>query len=75
MDAISATMITFGAVLLLASWVQLLISAFAEDYNWGLTTLFLPPVAYFYGLFSWQKAGGALLCAGLGWVLVLLALV
>ncbi|WP_045857873.1 hypothetical protein [Teredinibacter purpureus] len=74
MDSISATFMMFGLTLLLASWIYLLFVSFEDDYAWGLTTLFLPPLAYLYGCFSWQKAQGALLMAAAGWILILVSL-
>ena len=73
MEATTATLYTFGAAALLASWVLLLITAWREDYAWGLCTLFLPPLSYLYGLARWDKAGDAILLAAGGWVLIFLA--
>ena len=73
MDAITASMMTFGVAALLASWVLLLITSWQEDYAWGLCTLLLPPLSYFYALFRLDKAGQALMLALAGWVLILLA--
>lgn len=73
MEATTATMMTFGGVMLLASWVLLLIVAWKEDYTWGLCTLFLPPLSYLYGLARFDKAGESLLLALAGWVLIWLA--
>ena len=50
MDPISVVFITFGVILIAAGWIQLLITSFKEDYTWGLTTLFLPPLSYIYSL-------------------------
>ncbi len=74
MDAISSTMLMFGLVLLLASWINLLVVSFKDDYSWGLATLFLPPLSYLYGCFSWEKARSSLIMAGGGWLLILLSL-
>ncbi|MBU2983906.1 hypothetical protein KO528_00960 [Saccharophagus degradans] len=74
MEATSATLLTFGVILLLASWVQLLIVSFKEDYTWGLATIFLPPLSYFYSLFALNKAGSALGLSILGMVLIFFAL-
>ncbi len=74
MDPLSASLITFGVILLLSSWVYMLFLSFKEDYTWGLTTLFLPPLAYFYGLFALDKAGSAVAMAAIGWVLIFLGL-
>jgi hypothetical protein len=74
MDASSATLVTFGAAALLASWVILLIESWKEDYAWGLCTLLLPPLSYLYGLFRLDKAGQALLLAIVGWLLVYLGM-
>lgn len=71
MDSLSATMLSFGAVLLFISWVQLMFVSFKEDYTWGLSTLFLPPLAYLYGLFSWEKSQAAIWLSALGWVLII----
>lgn len=73
MDAGSATLMTFGAAALLASWVLLLIASWEEDYAWGLCTLLLPPLSYLYGLFRLDKAGQALLVALVGWILIWMA--
>lgn len=73
MDAGSASLLTFGLALLLASWVLLLIVAWKEDFTWGLFTLLLPPLSYLYGLFRLDKAGQPLLLALGGLVLVALA--
>ena len=70
MEASSATLVTFGAAALLASWVILLIESWKEDYAWGLCTLLLPPLSYLYGLFRLDKAGQALLLAIVGWLLI-----
>lgn len=74
MEATSATLMTFGIILLLASWVQLLIVSFKEDFTWGLTTVFLPPLSYFYSLFALNKAGAAVGLSALGLGLIVLAL-
>jgi len=73
MDAIPASMTTFGVVALLASWVLLLIVSWQEDYAWGLCTLLLPPLSYLYALTRLDKAGQALLLAVAGWILLWLA--
>ena len=56
MEAATATMVTFGAAALLASWLWLLAVSWKEDYAWGLCTLFLPPLSYCYGLARLDKA-------------------
>jgi len=73
MEATTATLYTFGAAALLASWVVLMITAWKEDYTWGLCTLFLPPLSYLYALSRWDKAGDAIWLAIGGWVLIFLA--
>ena len=73
MDAITASLTTFGVVTLLASWVLLLIVSWQEDYAWGLCTLLLPPLSYLYALARLDKAGQALLLAAAGWILLWLA--
>ena len=73
MEAATATMYTFGAALLVVSWVLLIIVAWQEDYAWGLCSLFLPPLAYLYGFARLDKAGESIAVAALGWVFLLLA--
>ncbi|HBO12815.1 MAG TPA: hypothetical protein DD491_08535 [Halieaceae bacterium] len=74
MDAASAAMTTFGAALLLVSWVLMLITAWREDYAWGLFATLLPPLAYLYGLFRLDKAGQSVGIAVLGLLLLGLGL-
>ena len=74
MEPIAAALTTFGIALLLVSWLLLIVTSFREDFTWGLSAVFLPPFAYFYGLFKWQKAHEAILFAVLGWILIYLAL-
>ena len=74
MDAPTAYLLTLGVSALLASWVLLLIAAWKEDYSWGLCALFLPPLAYLYGLARLDKAGESLLVAVAGWILIWLSL-
>ena len=73
MEAASATMVTFGAAALLASWILLLVTSWKEDFTWGLCTLFLPPLSYLYALTRMDKASDALLMALFGWLLIWLA--
>lgn len=72
MDPLSSTMMVFGLILLAVSWVLLLQVSFADDYVWGLTTLFLPPLAYLYGCFAWDKAKDPLYFAAGGCGLLVL---
>lgn len=72
MEASDALLMTLGAATLLTSWVLLLIVSWKDDYAWGLFSLLLPPVGYFYGFFRLDKADQVLLVAGLGWLLVFL---
>lgn len=74
MEPLSASFITFGVVILIISWVNLLIVSFREDYSWGLSTLFLPPLSYLYSLFSLEKAGASIVLAGIGGILIFLGL-
>ena len=73
MEATTAAMTTFGVAALLTSWVLLLITAWKEDYSWGLCTVLLPQLSYLYALFRLDKAAQPLLVALVGWVLILLA--
>ena len=75
MDPITAVFITFGVILILAGWVQLLFTSFGEDFSWGLATLFVPPLSYVYSLFALDKAAGAMSMTGIGWGLVLFGLI
>jgi len=72
MEPISATITTFGVILLLVSWFYLMFLSFEEDFSWGLCTLFLPPLAYLYACFKWSKTQSILLLAVAGWVLIIL---
>ena len=74
MDAGSATFLTYGAAILLTSWVLLLVTAWKEDYAWGLCTLFLPPLSYLYALTRLDKAVEAIVVAVVGWVFIFLAI-
>ena len=73
MEPLSAALVTFGIAILFSSWVMLIIASFRDDFTWGLSAVFVPPFAYFYGLFRWQKAYEAILFAVLGWILIFLA--
>lgn len=75
MDPITTVFLTFGVILVLAGWVQLLFTSFGEDFSWGLATLFVPPLSYVYSLFALDKAAGAMGMTGLGWGLVLVGLI
>ncbi len=72
MEASNALLMTLGVASLLTSWIILLVASWKEDYAWGLFSLLLPPVGYFYGIFRLDKAGQALLVAFLGWLLIFL---
>lgn len=74
MEPVSATLQTFGIILLVGSWIILLKESFEDDFTWGLATLFVPPLSYFYGIFAWDKAREAIWMAVLGWVLIFLSL-
>jgi len=73
MEAISATLLTFGLAFLLLSWVLLLITSWREDFTWGLCSVLLPPLAYLYGLARLDVAGSAIGLALLGCFLILIA--
>lgn len=73
MEPLSATFTTFGLVLLVCSWLLLLKESFEDDFTWGLCTLFIPPLSYFYGLFAWDKAKEAIGLAVLGLALLFIA--
>lgn len=71
---LSTALLTFGVVLLLCSWVYMLTVSFKDDFSWGLTTLFLPPLSYLYGLFALEKSAGAMGLAIIGCFLIYLGL-
>lgn len=70
MEASSSFLMTLGATSLLISWVLLLITAWQEEYTWGMFALILPPVGYGYALFRLDKASASVGSALLGWVLI-----
>jgi hypothetical protein len=72
MDPITATFVSFGAVILFASWIYLMIIAFREDFTWGLFTVLVPPLSYFYSFFAWDKSKEALWMAIIGVVLLII---
>lgn len=74
MEPMSATFITFGVILFIASWIQLLIVSFKEDFTWGLATIFVPPISYFYSLFELNKAGSVIVLSFIGSVLIAIGL-
>ena len=73
MEATNAVLMVFGLAILLTSWVVLLITAWREDYAWGLSAVLLPPFAYLYGLLRLDKAWESVGLAILGCVLVMMA--
>jgi len=73
MEASNALLMTLGVATLLTSWILLLVVSWKEDYAWGLFSLLLPPVGYFYSFFRLDKAGQVLLVAAIGWGMVFLA--
>ena len=72
MEALGAVFLMAAIVLLAGSWIMLLFAASNDDFSWALCALFVPPLAYLYGLWSWQKAKDAILMAIAGWILLLL---
>lgn len=73
MEPLSAVFWVFGLIALAMSWILLLIESFKHDYTWGLTTILLPPLAYFYALFRWNRSREIILIAITGWVCIFLA--
>lgn len=71
MDPLTSALVVFGCVSLVVSWFLLLQISFSDDFSWGLTTLFLPPLSYLYACFVWSKAKDAVWFAVGGLVLVL----
>jgi hypothetical protein len=74
MDPISSILITIGSMLLIASWIQLLISSSKEDFTWGLCTFFVPPLSYCYGLLRLDIAKDAWGLAALGLFFLILGI-
>lgn len=74
MDPISSTFLMFGLVMLLASWLYLIAVSFQDDFNWGLCSVFLPPLSYIYACFAWEKSKAVIYMAAIGIALVLFAL-
>ncbi len=74
MDPISATLMTFGVILLGISWIYLIFVSFEDDFSWGLCAIFLPLLAYIYACFRWNKTQASLWTAAGGWAAILLAL-
>ena len=74
MDPFSATLTTFGATLLIVSWIQLLFTSFRKDYAWGLTSVFVPPLSYVYCLFNVKESKDILSLSAIGLVLLVMGL-
>lgn len=72
MGSISATFTLMGIALLVASWVYLMIIAFKDDYAWGITSVFVPPLAYLYAAFNPSRATPVLILAAIGLALLIL---
>ena len=73
MDACSTTLTFFALTLLVASWIMLIFAATSDDFTWGLFSVFLPPLAYFYGLYKWELAGDSIKAAMLGFAVLIIA--
>ncbi|MDB2557943.1 hypothetical protein N9X77_08305 [Luminiphilus sp.] len=74
MEAYKAYLMFLGVSCLLVSWALLLITAWKEDYAWGMFSLLLPPIGYGYAFFRLNEAKETLILAGLGWLLIILGL-
>ena len=74
MEAYNAYLMFLGVSCLLVSWAWLLITAWKEDYAWGMFSLLLPPIGYGYAFFRLNEAKETLILAGLGWLLIILGL-
>ena len=73
MSSLGALFLTLGIFALAFSWVLLLIRSWSTDFTWGLCTLLLPPLSYFYGLFDLKVAWDPLVIGVAGWGLLGLA--
>lgn len=60
MDPLNSVLMFFGVILLIASWIQMIVTASQEDFTWGLFSFFLPPLAYLYALTQWGKASDSI---------------
>ena len=60
MDPLNSVLMFLGFTLLIASWIQMIVTASKEDFTWGLFSLFFPPLAYLYALTQWSKAGDSI---------------
>ncbi|MDG2472145.1 MAG: hypothetical protein P8M71_03410 [Pseudomonadales bacterium] len=60
MDPLNSVLMFFGFTLLIASWIQMIVTASQEDFTWGLFSFFLPPLAYLYALTQWDKASDSI---------------
>ena len=70
MDPLSTTLTFFAVCLLVASWIMMIFAATSEDFTWGLFAIFLPPLAYVYGLYRWESAGDSIKAAIIGLALL-----
>ena len=69
MDQVPVILVFMGVAVMALSWIYMIIVAFKDDYSWGLCSVFLPPVGYFYGLFSWSKSWEFELMAVIGFLM------
>ena len=42
MDPLNSVLMFFGFTLLIASWIQMIVTASQEDFTWGLFSFFTP---------------------------------
>lgn len=75
MSSMAAFLLTLGIVFLVLSWISLLVVSFKEDFSWGLSSVFLPPLGYLYALFVWSKTKDTVLMAVAAWIMLFLATV
>jgi len=76
---VAGIMVCLGMVILSIVWLWLLVNAFLERVPWGLSSLLIPPIAFFYGLMFYEDnrwpihltvlAGGLI---GVGFILLLI---
>ena len=43
MDPLNSVLMFFGFTLLIASWIQMIVTASQEDFTWGLFSFFFTP--------------------------------
>jgi hypothetical protein len=75
MQAVQLVLVVLGILLYAAGLIDLLVTAFRQNWLWGLGVLVCPPLAVVFALMHWKKAAwpcvaifaeSALFVAGVG---------